>query len=848
MIHRTFLVIVLFCTMIGGLPAQAQDEDPLATLDALALDVHRQNLRAHSYTFWTGGDLGDPEIINYRLIVGEVLQSYNPEGMNGDPDLDLDALERPVLLNFWASWCPPCVLEFPHLADVALAPEEHAFDVVFVNTSDMLPDALDFIATQPDELHTVLDQDEWLSRAANVKTIPTSILLLPGGTVLAAHVGMVTPTVTAFLDAVATHPFEGQFRGYQGPPPAAELLPVDAADAAPLVWNEPVASTLSGEDFQAAYRFEGRAGDRVTIEMAAAPDSRLDTYLVVMTVDGERLAENDDANDATTDSRVEVELPAAGTYIVVATRFLEAEGYSSGEYVLQARRVSAQGRAPAILARPPIQDDPQPIAYGETVSGVLDDANYEDVWTFEGAAGDVITLVMTRMVDEPGSLDGYMVLTDPAGEVLAVQDDFEENLMPTLENVQLPADGIYAITATRFGFAMGASAGEYTLSLELVEQVPVLAAGDETAGTRWLASNEPPDGARWITYNDRALGTISAEDFEDWYMFNGQAGDVITVRMESAGDLDPYLILTNSSGYELARNDDAGDLGGAARATDAALVDVALPSSGTYLLRATRYGFGNGPSSGDYALIIDTDAPPVATGVDNAPRPVVFGVPLAGTLDLARTSVSYTFQAEAGDVITAAVRRTGGDLDPALSLLSPAGDEIALNRDWTDVREARLLRVPLPEDGQYTLVVQLEDLNTSGDYALLLLAEPGAENAPLSDVANLPASDLVAILVWDSAADLDLSVGGPGEASTRTAARDLCADDGPGPAEERVVWDDGAVPGLYAITVTYQFDCAQTGAPQDFTLLIVQEGVIVDVVAGTLTRSGEQYTHMLPLP
>jgi cytochrome c biogenesis protein CcmG/thiol:disulfide interchange protein DsbE len=61
-----------------------------------------------------------------------------------DGRLDLDELRgRPVVINFWASWCIPCRDEAPILNASARA---HAGEVVFlgVNVQDLKPDALAF--------------------------------------------------------------------------------------------------------------------------------------------------------------------------------------------------------------------------------------------------------------------------------------------------------------------------------------------------------------------------------------------------------------------------------------------------------------------------------------------------------------------------------------------------------------------------------------------------------------------------------------------------------------------------------------------------------------------------------
>lgn len=121
-----------------------------------------------------------------------------------------------------------------------------------------------------------------------------------------------------------------------------------------------------------------------------------------------------------------------------------------------------------LLAMPVFAQATSTINYGETVIGTISDAAESEVWEFNGAAGDVVTITM--IADASGSLDPRLFLYDEdsylLGDVaLAENDDSGDveigSLNSRIEDFELPVDGLYFIEASRFS-----GEGGYTLSLE----------------------------------------------------------------------------------------------------------------------------------------------------------------------------------------------------------------------------------------------------------------------------------------------------------------------------------------------------------------------------------------------
>jgi cytochrome c biogenesis protein CcmG, thiol:disulfide interchange protein DsbE len=103
---------------------------------------------------------------------------------------DLAALRgRPVILNFWASWCGPCRNEFPLLQDRLDAHEAEGLAVVGVLYKDEPEPAREFVGDFGATWPTVLDPTGELAKRYLLVAPPQSYFIDRNGVVQALHIG-----------------------------------------------------------------------------------------------------------------------------------------------------------------------------------------------------------------------------------------------------------------------------------------------------------------------------------------------------------------------------------------------------------------------------------------------------------------------------------------------------------------------------------------------------------------------------------------------------------------------------------------------------------------------------------
>ena len=97
---------------------------------------------------------------------------------------------RYVLLNFWATWCPPCVREMPSMEKLSAAFKERPFAVLAVSLdAEGAEKVVPFLKRLGITFPVALDPESRVSAVYGAKDLPATFLIDPQGRVIAAAKG-----------------------------------------------------------------------------------------------------------------------------------------------------------------------------------------------------------------------------------------------------------------------------------------------------------------------------------------------------------------------------------------------------------------------------------------------------------------------------------------------------------------------------------------------------------------------------------------------------------------------------------------------------------------------------------
>lgn len=176
----------------------------VAVLVAAVLPVQSLAIAGHECagTWW---------VAPAQLEVGESMPEFGFATCTGEELTTANLQDKPLLINFWATWCPPCVKELPNFAELH---EELGDEVNILGVS---------VDQHPEYVKRFLDKNE----------LP--YLLAWDSEGIAADLGFRSIPVTVAVDAAGN--VASVHKGYASTEDLAELveraqnLPVDAGDS-----------------------------------------------------------------------------------------------------------------------------------------------------------------------------------------------------------------------------------------------------------------------------------------------------------------------------------------------------------------------------------------------------------------------------------------------------------------------------------------------------------------------------------------------------------------------------------------------------------------------------------------
>lgn len=109
----------------------------------------------------------------------------------GDPPVLSDRGGKPLVINLWASWCPPCRRELPMMAEVASQLSD--VDIVFANQGEGPTVVEDFLAREGLTLGTVvLDGGQSLYGHYGALGLPATLFIGADGRLQNTHLGEIS--------------------------------------------------------------------------------------------------------------------------------------------------------------------------------------------------------------------------------------------------------------------------------------------------------------------------------------------------------------------------------------------------------------------------------------------------------------------------------------------------------------------------------------------------------------------------------------------------------------------------------------------------------------------------------
>ncbi len=125
--------------------------------------------------------------------IGKAAPDFELTSLDGKTVKLSDYKGRPVLINFWATWCGPCKIEMPWFIDLKKKYESTGFEIIGIAMEDTEKEKIQEFVQKMGVNYTIVRGKNAVADAyGDVQGLPTSFYLDREGKIVAQHAGLVS--------------------------------------------------------------------------------------------------------------------------------------------------------------------------------------------------------------------------------------------------------------------------------------------------------------------------------------------------------------------------------------------------------------------------------------------------------------------------------------------------------------------------------------------------------------------------------------------------------------------------------------------------------------------------------
>ncbi len=124
------------------------------------------------------------------LLAQDPAPLFSGEEMRSGETISLaDYRGKVVFLDFWASWCPPCLVSLPAYEELWLELQDEPFVLIAINVDEDTGDGMEFLLNTPVTYPMVADPSGDIGIPYGIRSLPVSYLIDREGNIVRRYRG-----------------------------------------------------------------------------------------------------------------------------------------------------------------------------------------------------------------------------------------------------------------------------------------------------------------------------------------------------------------------------------------------------------------------------------------------------------------------------------------------------------------------------------------------------------------------------------------------------------------------------------------------------------------------------------